>query len=322
MRLCRRLAPVLVAVGAAVLTAGCMDTVVDLTINDDGSGTQRVDLRVRRDYLDLMAETALSFAAEQDVAGVGGAALDALTDAEVEELCRSLLLSDSPVGRMSEAASRLGAAVESNLAPVVESDVYTCRVTMVVDWDSDAAGVVQELSAAVGAESSLQRRAEGGWRFESDTAFAGEEWTGETLFYLGLLDERDIPRPTVALSVTLPGDLSTHNSLQNLAEDWSADNPVRFTGSTVVWNIRDVFDPEPRIFVETVRRAEPSSWVWVYVVAVVVALAALALLPWWFRRLPRVLQDNLTADPPGGSVAEDFQPRDTPPARSQRGEPP
>lgn len=311
MRLWHRLAPVLVAVGAATLTAGCMDTVVDLTINDDGSGTQRVDLRVRRDFLDLMAETALSFAAEMElgVAGVGGAGLDALTDSEIEELCRFLLLADSPVGRMSEAASRLGAAVESDLAPVVEPDVYTCRVTMVVDWDSDAAEVVQELSAAVGAESSLQRLAEGGWRFESDTAFAGEEWTGETLFYLGLLDERDIPRPAVELSVTLPGDWSTHNA-------------ARVNGSAAVWNIRDIFDPEPKIFVETIRRAEPSSWVWVLVVAVVVALAALALLPWWFRRLPRVLQDNLTADPPRKSVAEDVQPRDTPPARSQRGEPP
>ena len=54
MRLLGRLAPALVAVCAAVLTAGCVDTVVEIKINEDGSGSQRVDAIVQREFLEFL----------------------------------------------------------------------------------------------------------------------------------------------------------------------------------------------------------------------------------------------------------------------------
>ncbi len=272
-----------IMVGMAVSATGCMDAVVEMVIDEDGSGTQRVDLRVHRRFLEFMAETAaFSFVEESEVDTVDGIAAEVFTAPGLAQVCSSVLSSDSPVTRMSERASQLGAAVAFDIG----SDADMCQATMRVDWDSDAAEMVRGLSASLGARSALRRLPDGGWRFESDTNFAGEEWTGETLFYLGLLDERGIPRPTLELTVALPGTPGAYNA-----------SPT--TGSTFTWRIRDVFEPEPRIFAETTLPPEESSpWFWLIVIGVVVALPVAALLPWWYRRVPRVLLDNLSPGPP------------------------
>lgn len=266
MRLLRRLAPALIAVCAAVLTAGCVDTVVEIKINEDGSGSQRVDFTVQREFLEFLGGIAAEMAGE-----MGVEATDA-TEADLENACREMLTAENPLAGVSDAASRMDAAVES------DTDASACRTSMQVHWDAEAAErIVEELSAAANADSSLQRLPGGGWRFESDAAF-GEEITGEGSFYVAMMEEQGVPLPTMTLSITLPGSPLQHN----------AD---RVSGSTFTWDI-DVLDPQPRIFAETVPDWPSSSYAWLLIVAVSTALLILALLPWWLPRLRGVVRSR------------------------------
>ena len=171
---------------------------------------------------------------------------------------------------MSAAASRLDADVES------ETDASACRTSMQVHWDAEAAErIVEELSAAADADSSLQHLPGGGWRFESESAF-GEEINGEGSFYVAMMEEQGVPLPTMTLSVTLPGSPLQHN----------AD---RVSGSTFTWDI-DILDPQPR----DLRRDGPGLAVVVNCVDLhrcgAVALLILALLPWWLPLLRGVVR--------------------------------
>lgn len=264
VRLLRRLAPVLIAVCASVLTTGCVDTVVEIKINDDGSGSQRVDLTVQREFLEFLAGIAAEMAE-----GMGAEATD-LTEADLENACREMLAAENPLAGVADAATRLDAEVES------ATDASACRTSMQVYWDAEAAeSIVEELSAAAAAESSLQRLSGGGWRFESDPAFA-EEMTGEGSFYVAMMEEQGVPLPTMTLSITLPGSPLQHNA-------------HRFSGSTFTWDI-NVLDPQPGIFAETVPDWPSSSTVWIFIVVGAVALLILALLPWWLPLLRGIVR--------------------------------
>ena len=275
MRGLRRLVLVALVVGSAVFTVGCVDTVVEMRINDDGSGSQRVEFTVHREFLEFLTGIAAEMAEEMGVEAT------AATDADFEKACREMFGADHPLAGLSDSASRSGAIVES------ESDASECRTSMEIHWDADAGDSVLSEMFGYSEGTSLRRLRDGGWRFESDSAF-GEEVTGEDLFYVAMMEERGVSSPTMTLSITLPG-----RPFQYDADEVSGGlrGEVSLFGSgdsyevsTFTWHV-DVLDPEPGIFAETVPVTSSSSWVWIVVVGVAAALLMLALLPWWLPRL-------------------------------------
>ena len=192
MRLLRRAAPICVVACAAVLTVGCVDTVVEMTITEDGSGLQRVDFQVRREFLEFLAGIAAEMAEEMGVEATD------LTEADFEDACREMFSADHPLAGVSDSASRSGATVES------ESDVSECRTSIEIHWHADAADSVLSEMFGYGEGTSLRRLRDGGWRFESDSAF-GDEVSGEGHFYVAMMEESGVSSPTMTLSITLPG---------------------------------------------------------------------------------------------------------------------
>ena len=289
MRGLRRLVPVALIVSAAVLTVGCVDTVVDMRINDDGSGSQRVEFKVHREFLEFLAEIAAEMADETGVEATGA------TDAVFERACREMFASDSPLAGLSDSASRSGAVVES------ETDASECRTTVQIHWDADAGDAVLSEMFGFGEGSSLRRLRDGGWRFESDSAF-GEEVTGEGLFLVAMMEESGVSPPTMRLSITLPGKPLQYDAVE-VSAGLRGEVSIFGSGeahdvSTFTWNI-DLLESGQRIFAETVPVKTSPSWLWV-LVAAVVALLVLALLPWWLPRLGRTVRSRL-------SPAEDAQ---------------
>lgn len=269
MGLLRRLAPLLVAVGAVTVTAGCVHTVVEVTINNDGSGSQRMDLAFERDFMAFLAGIAADWADESDIDVPDSADL---TGVDFERMCRSLVAESSPVSPLAEAASRLSASHQS------ETDASACRTTVRIDWDADAAEtILEELSAAAEGDSSLTRLPTGGWRFESASAF-GEEVTGEGQFFVDWMEDSSVSRPTLTLSITLPGEPLQHNAR-------------RVSGSTFTWDI-DVLDPGPGVFAETAPASPSPSPVQIVLIVVGAGavLLILALMPWWLPRLRAVVR--------------------------------
>ena len=291
MRLLRRAAPICAVACAAVLTVGCVDAVVEMTINEDGSGSQRVDFQVRREFLEFLAGIAAEMAEEMGVEATD------LTEADFEDACREMFSVEHPLTGVSDSASRSGATVES------ESDVSSCRTSMEIHWDADAGDSVLSELFGYGEGTSLRRLRDGGWRFESDAAF-GEEVTGEGHFYVTMMEERGISSPTMTLSMTLPG-----RRLQHDADEVSGGlrGEISLVGSgdayavsTFRWDI-DLLDPGPGIFAETTPDTSSPSWAWIVVVAAVAGLLILALLLWWLPRLRGMARTRL-------SPADDGQP--------------
>ena len=284
MRLLRRAAPICVVACAAVLTVGCVDTVVEITINEDGSGSQRVDFQVRREFWEFLAGIAAEMAEE-----MGVEATDA-TEVDFEDACREMFSADHPLTGVSDSASRSGATVES------ESDVSECRTSMEIHWDADAADSVLSEMFGYGEGTSLRRLRDGGWRFESDSAF-WEEVSGEGHFYVAMMEESGVSSPTMTLSITLPGTPFQYDAdevsggLRGEISLFGSGDAYKV--STFRWDI-NLLDPGPGIFAETTPDTSSPSWSWIVVVAAVAGLLILALLPWWLPRLRGIARTRLS----------------------------
>ena len=290
MRVLRRLAPLVVVVCAALLATGCFDAVLEIRVNENGSGSQRVELQIHREFLEFLA----SFGAE--LAEGFGAGAEELPAPDIEAACREMLGAGDPLADLSVSASRSGASVES------ETDASACRTSMQVYWDADAGETVLADLFADGGDTSLQRLPDGGWRFESTSAVPGEASGDE--FDPAMLEELGMSAPTMRLSITLPGRPLRYDAdevsggLRGEISLVGSGDP--YAVSTFRWDI-DLLDPGPGIFAETTPDTSSPSWAWIVVVAAVAGLLILALLPWWLPRLRGIARTRL-------SPADDGQP--------------
>ncbi len=166
----------------AVLTTACLDVEMDFLVRDDGSGSMTLTMR--------MDEAVLEFAALEE----GGA---------IEDLCESML-DDMDAGDV------VGLGLDSldSSAEAVVAD-GSCVVTTTVTWSEDQS---DEVLAAIAEDDgpSFRRLADGGWRFELEmSSLADEELS---LDDLELASAMGFDFPTLAVSVTLPGDAVGHNA--------------------------------------------------------------------------------------------------------------
>ena len=155
---------------------------MDFLVRDDGSGSMTVTMRID--------ETVLEFAALEEGGGI-------------EDLCESTF-DDMDAGDV------LGLGLEGldSSAEAVVTD-GSCVVTTTVTWSEDES---DEVLAAIAEDDgpSLRRLADGGWRFELEmSSLADEELS---LDDLELATAMGFDFPTLAISVTLPGDAVEHNA--------------------------------------------------------------------------------------------------------------
>ena len=282
MRCLRRGAPMCLAVAAALMTSGCFDATWALSVNEDTSGSWRLEVQVHREALAVAAALAEGFDPDS------GTDLPAVSAADMEEACRQVLdvhvLADAshPLNPLNRAPE--GVTGES------ESDVSECRVGVTFVWPADAFETVREELLTV---EELQPLPGGGWRFELPPEDALLDGGSTSQLDPAMLAGLGVSTPTLMLSLVLPGQPLQHNA-------------HRVSGSTFTWEL-DLADATPGIFVETTPRTATPSWTWVVVVAVAAGLLVLALLPWWLPRLHRVVVARLFPESDGqsGSLDDD-----------------
>lgn len=168
---------------------------MDFLVRDDGSGSMTATMRID--------ETVLEFAALED-----GAA--------VEDLCEEML-DDMDVGDV------LGLGLDSldSSAEAVVAD-GNCVVTTTVIWSADES---DEVLAAIAEDGGpiIRRLDDGGWRFDLEmSSLADEELS---LDDLEMATAMGFDFPTLAISVTLPGNAVEHNadSVTQSKYSWEID---------------------------------------------------------------------------------------------------
>ena len=155
---------------------------MDFLVRDDGSGWMTLTMR--------MDEAVLEFAALEE----GGA---------IEDLCESML-DDMDAGDV------VGLGLDSldSSAEAVVAD-GSCVVTTTVTWSEEQS---DEVLAAIAEDEgpSFRRLDDGGWRFElALSSLADDELS---LDDLEMATAMGFDFPTLAISVTLPGDAVEHNA--------------------------------------------------------------------------------------------------------------
>lgn len=180
----------------ALLTAACIDMEMDFVVHDDGSGSMTMTVSLDEAVLELAAF------------GEGGTA---------EELCREML-DDMDADNVLD----LGLGSLNSSAEAVVSD-GNCIVTMTAMW---SAGESEEVLAAFAEDGGPEIRRlddDGGWRFELDLGSLEDE--DLSLDDLEMATAMGFDYPTLAISVTLPGDAVEHNahSVSQSKYTWEID---------------------------------------------------------------------------------------------------
>ncbi len=222
------------ATAACLLTlvaTACIEVKMDFVVRDDGAGSAEVSMRLDGAVLELA------------VLGEGG---------NPEQYCHQL--ADEP-----DASDPMGFGldtVDSSTEAVIDDG--DCLVTGTVTWTAEESDeVLDALMADDG--PGFQRLDDGGWRFELDTASLSEDMSDDELSEAAALG---FDFPTLALSVTLPGEAVEHNA-----------DAVR--GSTYTWEFdtADVREFPDRIYLETT----PGGGLGPEAIGAIVAGIALAL---------------------------------------------
>lgn len=221
----------------ALLMTACIEVKMDFVVRDDGAGSAEVSMRLDGAVLELA------------VLGEGG---------NPEKYCQQL--ADEP-----DASDPMGFGldtVDSSTEAVIDDG--DCLVTGTVTWTAEESDeVLDALMADDG--PGFQRLDDGGWRFELDTASLSEDMSDDELSEAAALG---FDFPTLALSVTLPGEAVEHNA-----------DAVR--GSTYTWEFdtADVREFPDRIYLETAPGGGlgPEA-IGAIVTGIVLALAALVTL--------------------------------------------
>ena len=154
---------------------------MDFVVQDDGSGSAEVSMRVDGAVFEL------AMLGERD---------------DPEQICRQL--ADEP-----DAADPMGLgldAVDSTTEAVIDGG--DCLVTGTVSWTAEESDEVLDVLMTDGGPGFRQLD-DGGWRFDFDTASLFEDVTDDEMSEATALG---FDLPTVTISVTLPGDAVEHNA--------------------------------------------------------------------------------------------------------------
>ena len=224
----------------AVLATACIQVEMGFVVRDDGSGSMAATMRI-------------------DAAILGLAGLD--EDGSIDELCDEALDDMDGDDALGLGIGSLDASAE---AAVMDGE---CVVTTTAEWSAEESG---DVLAALAEDDGprIRRLGDGGWRFEMDTdsdALVDEATTPDDIDAAAALG---IDFPSLAISVTLPGDAVEHNadSVSQSTYSWEID----FAADTAV--------PEV-LYAETAASGGLSSAaIGAIVAGVLLALAALVTL--------------------------------------------
>lgn len=179
----------------ALLATACIDVEMEFLVHDDGSGSATITMRVD--------EAMLEFAA----LGEGGTA---------QELCQEMLDDMDADGVFDLGPSSLDSSVEVGFVD------GNCVTTMSLTWD---AAQSEEFLASFAEDDGpdIRRLDNGGWRFEMDLGSLEDDEL--SLDDLEMVTAMGFDFPTLAISVTLPGDAAEHNahSVSQSKYTWEID---------------------------------------------------------------------------------------------------
>lgn len=180
-----------------MLATACFDAEMDLLVREDGSGSITVTMRI--------GESALEIAALAEGGGI-------------EDLCQQML-DDMDFNDV------LGLGAVDSSADAVVTD-GNCVVTMTSMWSTgDSERVLTALAEDGG--PSIRRLDNDGWRFELEMgSLADDELSVDDL---ELATAMGFDFPTLAISVTLPGDAVEHNADSANRSKYSWDIDLRRT---------------------------------------------------------------------------------------------
>jgi len=177
-----------VACTLAVLAAACIDLEMDLVVRDDGSGSVEATMSIHT--------AMLGFAA------LGEGELSETT----EEMCQQF------AGEMGAGGPSIFGLDELDDFDISVGD-GTCTVRFGRTWDAADFDTVMAVLAEDGGPS-VHRTVGGGWRFELDLAPLSSDLSEDGLSEDELAQAAALgfELPTLAISVTLPGETVEHNA--------------------------------------------------------------------------------------------------------------
>lgn len=179
----------------ALLATACLDMEMDFLVHDDGSGSVTMTMRID--------EALLEFGALEE----GGTA---------ESLCQQMLDDMDADDMFGLGLSSLDSSAEVG---VVDG---SCVTTMTATWDASQSEVILA-SFAEDDGPDIRRLDNGGWRFEMDLGSLEDDEL--SLDDLEMVTAMGFDFPTLAISVTLPGDAVEHNahSVSQSKYTWEID---------------------------------------------------------------------------------------------------
>lgn len=183
----------------ALLTTSCFDLDMDVAVREDGSGSVSMMTRVDEAALD---------------------ALVWLEEVAAEDTCRQFLTDRDGVGL--SAVMYMASFVSFGPGTVSVDTEGDCVVTTTAAWTAEESDTT--LAALSDHDQFRLRRLDnGGWRFEMEMGqFKDEELALDDLQPATSLLSKS---PTMAISVTLPGDVVAHNadSVFQSSYSWAFD---------------------------------------------------------------------------------------------------